>query len=394
MPGSGGREDATMLRLKRELRDLLESRGTCLSMYLPTHRASHDLRGDKARFKNLLRMAEGDLGAGGMRDPSVQEFLAPLRRLADDPFHWSRQRGGLAVFLKEGFFREYRLPVSFPEIVTAGDRFHLKPLLPVFAEGDLFYVIAVSRNRLRLFQGARFDLSEVESREMPRGLADMLEAYVLEPQLIDHTSPRPVPGRQAAAYHGQSDAGDEAVEKRKVLEYFERIDKGLSELLKNERAPLVFAGVEYLFGMFREANRYPRLLLQSIPGNPDDLKPEELHTRAWAIVEPELRSEEAGEAGLFHNLRGTGLTAETPGQVVLAAYEGRVRVLFLERGIPCWGTFDGAAGRIRIHAQKEPGDEDLFDRAAFEAISNGATVRVRPREEMPTRSPVAAVYRY
>jgi len=44
-----------------------------------------------------------------------------------------------------------------------------------------------------------------------------------------------------------------------------------------KKAPLVLAGVEYLFPIYQEANTYPDLVEEGITGNPENLKPEELH---------------------------------------------------------------------------------------------------------------------
>ena len=56
--------------------------------------------------------------------------------------------------------------------------------------------------------------------------------------------------------------------KENLLKYFRLIDRGLHDLLKDERAPLVLAGVEYLFPIYREANTYPRLIEGGFPEIP------------------------------------------------------------------------------------------------------------------------------
>ena len=48
----------------------------------------------------------------------------------------------------------------------------------------------------------------------------------------------------------------------------------------------VLAGVERYFPLYREVSRYPHLVASGVKGNFDDASAKDLHTRAWAVVEP------------------------------------------------------------------------------------------------------------
>ena len=54
----------------------------------------------------------------------------------------------------------------------AGDRFHLKPLLPLLTGDGRFYVLAVSQNAVRLLQGTRHSIHEIRPELMPKSFAD------------------------------------------------------------------------------------------------------------------------------------------------------------------------------------------------------------------------------
>lgn len=64
------------------------------------------------------------------------------------------------------------------------------------------------------------------------------------------------------------------------LRYFRKVDGGLQEMLKNQQAPLVFAGVEYLLPILKEANKHSYLMDEAVTVNPGELKPEKLHAQA------------------------------------------------------------------------------------------------------------------
>ncbi|MGZ3568840.1 MAG: hypothetical protein ACXU9W_08590, partial [Thermodesulfobacteriota bacterium] len=58
---------------KEELKKLTEKPGGwCVSIYMPTHRASPETKQDTIRFKNLIREAEERLKAGGLRSPDAK----------------------------------------------------------------------------------------------------------------------------------------------------------------------------------------------------------------------------------------------------------------------------------------------------------------------------------
>jgi hypothetical protein len=73
-------------------------------------------------------------------------------------------------------FSYYRLPFNFKEQVVVSDHFYLKPLLPFLATGGRFYILALSQNSIRLLEGTRFNIQELELPEMvPANLAEVLK---------------------------------------------------------------------------------------------------------------------------------------------------------------------------------------------------------------------------
>jgi hypothetical protein len=79
-------------------------------------------------------------------------------------------------------------------------------------------------------------------------------------------------GKLSAITHG-----DEVDSKENIKRYFRRIDKGLHELVRDERVPLVLAGVDYLHPIYKKVNSYPHLMEAGVGGNPERLSAKELH---------------------------------------------------------------------------------------------------------------------
>jgi hypothetical protein len=365
--------------------------GWCVSLFMPTHRSGRDTEQDPIRFKNLIREVEESLTAKGLRAPEVQELLKESRRLLQDRDFWQRQSDGLAVFFSAGTLHYFRLPITFKELAMISHRFHIKPLLPILAGDGLFYILALSQNQIRLLEGTRHTVDEIELEAVAQSLLEAFPEVSTEKQLQFHTGTSSGAGNRAAMFHGH-DAGNKG--KDMMLQWFRMIDRKLRGLFSDGPSPLILAGVDSLFPIYREANTYQHLLEGGIPGNPESLKLEELHGQAWQLVEPVFNEARGESTARYRQLAGTGGTTSDVKEGVLAAHQGRIDVLFVAVGVQVWGKFDPDKKRVHVHESLEPGDEDLLDLTAIQTLINGGIVYAVLPEEVPDQAPLAAVLRY
>ncbi|UCF19000.1 MAG: hypothetical protein JSU87_13860 [Gemmatimonadota bacterium] len=378
---------------RADIRALMGERGNlCVSLYMPTHRAGAETQQDPIRLKNLLRQAEERLTEGGLRRAEAEKILAAAHRTLGDAVFWQHQNDGLAVFASPVTFRRYRVPFKFTELVVVTDRFHIKPLLPLLSGDGRFWILALSQKLVRLLQGTRFSVSELNPESMPTSLAEALGSEERERQLQFH-----VAAGGAPIFHGHGGGGtDEAVHKKDLLRYFKQIDKGLHDLLCVERVPLVLAGVDYLLPIYREASTCGELVEEGIAGNPDGLSAADLHAAAWEILEPHFSREQERAAAQYRELAGTERAASDLQRIVPAAHAGRVDSLFVAVGVQQWGSFRPEAGDVSLHDERQPGDQDLLDLAAVETLAHSGNVYAVNRERVPSAngSAIAAVFRY
>lgn len=360
-----------------------------LSIYLPTHVAGPEIQQDPIRLKNLLVESESELQNAGISKHDFGPMLAPAYDLLDNERFWRHQSQGLALFITPDQVRMYRSPLKFEPLVMVGQRFHLKPLLPLFFENRYFYILALSQHQVRLFQATRYDISEVPLEGFPTSIEEALKYDDPEEQLNFHS----VSGDGSApTYHGQG-VGTTA-DKDAIRRFFEKVHRGLHDYLNQEEAPLVLASVEYLQPIYREVNTYPHVMDEGISGNPDTTKPDELRQQAWPRVESLIEKSQQEAITQFHNMKGTGKASDQLDQVVPAAVRGQVEVLFTTANSHCWGQFDSATGQIERHDQPQPQDQDLLNMAAVQTYLQGGRVFVLNQDAMPTEAPAAAVYRY
>ena len=379
---------------KTDLKNLMGiKKSWCVSLYMPIRKAGREKRQNPILFKNLLKKAEDQLAQAGISEKEKMKLLKPAQKILGDPSFWQYQSEGLAVFISSALFLVYRLPERFEELVSVARRFHLKPLLLLLSRGRHYYVLALSQNEVRLFRGTRYGINNVNLEHVPGSLKEALKYDEPETQLQFHTQTRQGRGgRRAAVFHGHGAGLDD--KKGDLLHYFQKIDKGLQDILGNEDAPLVLASVDYYWPIFKEASSYPHLLEEGIKGNPEDIDENEMRERAWKIVQPVVAEEQNEALSGFRKYEAEGKTSTDLENIVPAAHQGKVAVLFVALGIQKWGVYQPRKNRVLLQEKARAANQDLLDLAAVHTFLHGGKVFPLVPEKMPSQVPVAAIFRY
>jgi hypothetical protein len=142
-------------------------------------------------------------------------------------------------------------------------------------------------------------------------------------------------------------------------------------------------------------SRYPLILDEGVDGNVEYNSPEELHRKAWPLVERRFNAEE--EAALreygFAAARGRG--SDDLQTIAAAVVQGKIRWLLEARDQHVWGRLDRSSGQVNLRNGSVAAQElDLLDELGeLTLLQAGDVIELSP-ERMPTRSPLAAVFRY
>jgi len=385
-------------KLNREkLNRLVDKSGASLiSIYMPTHRMGRERQQDPIRFKNLLAEAEKRLLDRGIRRPEVVSQLECAHALRLDTDFWQHQSDGLAVFTSVDYLEYYRLPLQFAPLLVIADRLHLKPLLPLLSRNGHYYLLALSQKQVRLLEGSLFGVDELDLQEVPSSLREALRFDDPERQLQYHTGTNAagaVTGRPAV-FHGQGVSKDDG--KIDLLRFFQKVNNGIMEMLAEEQAPLVLAGVDYLLPIYKEANQYPYLVEEGIEGNPDELDAAQLHLQAWKIVEPIFTADQRQALRRYQEMSSaeSQVASNKLDKIIPAAFYGRVETLFVALGSQIWGEFEAGKGKLKLYQEYKPGSQDLLDLASIQTLNNSGQVYALQPGDMPDGAIIAAVFRY
>jgi hypothetical protein len=384
-----------MHRLTRdEVRGLAVHRGPgSVSLFMPTHRGGPEVRQDPIRLRNLLAETEDALRSRDRGRDVIDATLRPVRGLLEDRLFWRNQGDGLAIFATPERYRVFRLPIGVEQLVLVGDRFQLKPLLPMLERAGRFYLLALSRQRVRLFEATRHAMRELDTGDVPSRLGDAVGYDWEQRSLQFYTSVPSATGQRAPEFHGHGAGQDDG--DAEVKRFLRLVDDGVRGLVADEKALLVVATVEELFGEYRKLSRHPALADDFVRGNPDAIDEKELLSRGWRVAEARHAEERRRAAEGLGDVLGTERGVQKLEDAVVAAVDGRVETLFLLEKTQRWGVFDPERRTVTVHQSPEAADEDLLNRAAVETLAAHGTVYVVPPHTMPVEaSPIAAALRY
>ena len=315
-----------------------------ISLYLPTISAGNvDVKQNPIRLKQLLRVAEDKLFSMGLRKAEVAKILNPASSLIDETRFWQNQSDGLALFIHSGGVEYYRLPIEFKESMTISNKVYLKPLLPLFSGNGHFYIMALSKNEVRLFACTRQTVKQLDFEDAPRSMFDM-QVDDDPGYNIPKTAAFNNVGRSALMFNTktQGQANENEYEKNELTKYFRAIDAALVAMHEGEKIPLILAGVEYLIPIYREKSNYPYIIEEFIAGNPELISGEQLHEKAWPLVEPIFTKAKEDAEEKFKQFSGqkNKMTLTSLEKIIAAAFSGQIESLFIDSEIDQWGKYD------------------------------------------------------
>jgi hypothetical protein len=361
----------------------------CLSLYQSTHRQHPANRQDPIRFRNLVRVMAASLR---QKYPTAdaEALLKPFDALAHDEGFWNHTLDGLAVLVGVDFVRVFTLPRPVADLVVTADSFHTTPLRRLLQSVDRYQVLALNREGVRLFEGNRDTLDEVPlAPGVPRTIADALGEALTEPHQTV-ASYGGVGDGSRPMRHGHGGKMDEI--DADTERFFRAVDRAvLAHHSRPSGLPLILAALPEHHHLFHQVSENPGLIAEGIRIDPGSRSPEEIRALAWQLMEPHYQARLSGLGAEFEQAHSRGLGSDDLEQIAQAAEAGRVATLLLEADRSVAGRPDDEPGSI---TQTDPNVDDALDDLAERVAKTGGRVLVIPVDQMPTRTGLAAIYRY
>ncbi|MDQ1813875.1 hypothetical protein RBA41_11210 [Massilia sp. CCM 9210] len=383
-----------MQMLTRELLfDLMKQQdGPCLSLYLQTHRHHPDNAGDPLRFRHLVEQLEKSLNDAPEQQRA--ELLAPFRKLEHDKQFWQHTQNGLVVLSAAGKSHVLHLLRPVEDFTVVADTWHIKPLLRQLHTADRFQVLCLTRVDVRLYEGNRDTLEEVDlPAPVPRTVEAALGSELTEPyQKVSSYGMGPAGGGDMR--HGHGSKKDEV--EVDTLRFFRVVDDAITEhCSKPAGVPLVLVCLAQYQGEFRSLSKNPHLLPDGVSIDPGALSAEQLREKAWQAIAPAYAKEIALAVDAFHVAQAKGLGAQALDDTVTAALEGRVDTLLVSAEARIPGRIDVASMQVcKSDDFDDPRVGDVLNDVTELVLLHDGETLVIPQASMPGASNVAAILRY
>jgi hypothetical protein len=333
-------------------------------------------------YQSSVQEAGRGLASAGLSAADVEARTARLRGVEIDVRRLPDSVAALAIFLDGGALRAYALPVPATHRVAVGTGPVLRPLLRGLRHARRYRALALSANRVALFEGGYTGLDASPRPGLPGSLTDVLGEETTQKEFRVRGTGT---GGAAPAYYSHDGA---SAEQKLDLERFHRaLHRILATELK-DALPLVLVATEAHQAGLRAAGPIPGLLAKGVHGNPDHLSVADLHARAWPLVEQAIDAEEIELRRDYERAVNLGKSARGLDEIGRSAAAGRVRRLWLEADARVPGRVDPASGHI-----EDAAEDDVLEDLAGLVVSHGGEVLVVAADRMPAAGNAAAELR-
>ncbi|MFO7525377.1 MAG: hypothetical protein R6W68_07980 [Ignavibacteriaceae bacterium] len=364
-----------------------------LSLYMTTHRSHPENLQDPIRFQNLVKQLEDSL-LEQYSAIEVKKLLEPFLTLNNNSVFWGHTLDGLAVLGSTDFFKVIRLPIAVQELAVVSDSFHTKPLRQYLQSVDRYHVLGLSLHEIKLFEGNRHSLVEVElPPEFPRTITEAL-GDELTGKHTTVASYGGTGGESSDMHHGHGGKKDEV---DKDAERFFNIIAGTihEKYSKPTGWPLILAALPEHHSLFQKLSKNPLLLQNGINVNPVSISNDKLVKLAWEVMEPVYLQKLKDLVERFEQAKANNSGSDIVKEVIEAAEAGRVNTILIEKDrVIAERLRNKDTGTFKQADLTQPKLDDLLDDIGELVTKMGGKVMFIPSDKMPAKTGIAAIYRY
>ena len=251
------------------------------------------------------------------------------------------------------------------------ESFHVKPLIRILQSADRYHVLGLNRQQIKLFEGNRDALDEVElDPAVPRTATEVLGEESKEVHLSVWSS---APG--AGVHHRMASAAE--LLDNETNRFFRAVDRDPEALFASPRSLFNLGGAAGKSEFIRQISRNPFLIAEGVTIHPDALSLEALRERTWEVLEPEYLKRLAGMVEMFGAARAKELGDDDLAQIAPNASAGRVATLLVEADRVVPGRLDAVTGEIEFAELTDPDVNDITSRCELSKCSSGGLADAR-----------------
>ncbi|TWT81606.1 hypothetical protein CA13_30590 [Planctomycetes bacterium CA13] len=381
----------------RQFDQLLRSEGgPHVSIFFAAPQVPRDSEDDRIRLGNRVRETRETLVQNWMPATEAEDFLKPLHDLMTSSEFTMDRRSGMAIFLSDSVWKVFQIYEDVSPRLVVSRSFFLRPLVSIFDTVPPFFVLRISKNHVTLFSASATSISDVSDISFPESFKQQHASVTVDSGFQVHSGNTRTPGKERAVYHGQGGVPDTG--KAELTHYLRQLDDVVYKYISNKPGMVILAGVDYETAIYKQIASSDRVAEKTITGNVDQFSPEEMLQRALPIAKECLGNQLQEDASEICDRRHHKVATD-PEQVLIAAHEGRINVLFFDKDSELNGSFfedTRTLQEIRTKPTGQPGDasRDLIEMAMVQTLLHRGRVHGAAKDEMPVDKRMAASLRY
>jgi len=365
----------------------------CVSIYLPMDKKGKEQNEHLAQetLKKCIKNVHKTLKEYQLSDTEISTYLKPIETLIADIELWRNPSEGLAIFLDKKGLHYYTLPIPFETKTQVANSFYLTPLLPLYEEEGIYYLLELSQDYVQLYKASKYGLSNLHIGNLAPDTLEKAVGFDFKQKMLQSRS-----GQNAfssGVFHGHGEGIDD--EKKEIFAFLKAIDNAVNKSIKNNKAPLVIASTNNVFSSYKKVNTYPNLYDENCKGDPEFKNKTILHEASLEIIKPYFEKIKKQQVNQFQELYHTPKISYQVNEIIPAAISGKIDALFVEKNIDQFGVYNKENGKLILDNKKEIQNTSLTNLAAIQTFINGGKVYVLEAEEMPVQGrPVNAIFKY
>lgn len=379
---------------KNKLKEIAQEKASpCITLMMPVHSTPPDVEGNPIVFKNLLRDLHNMAAAADMTE--AVGLVENLELLKNDRDFWNQASPGLMIFHSPEYFRAIRVPVALTAKAMVDNHFHLNTLRRYFQESNPFQILALGLDSVRLWEGNRHHLREVNLEgKVP---VTMVEALGEELTNDYQHSGGDHPGTgMSSNRHGTMEKSQERDSDQE--RFFRVIDQAVEEhFSRTSGLPLILAALPQHHTIFRQVTKNSLLHAHGIKEDASKLGEEDLKNKAWEVLKPAQDQMIQDLLVRQQQAFADGLGESSLSNILKDSIAGKVETLLLEENRRIPGRIQANTGTILEdddHEDANPDSTDILEELASMVEAFGGKVVFLPSEIFPEQSGAVTINRF
>ena len=364
-----------------------------VSIFLPLHKTGKEQNEHLAQstLKRCIREVHNVLKLYHMNEGEIKDYIAQLKSLLEETEIWRKPSDGLAIFLDKKGLNYFPFPISFKTQTYVSDHFYLKPLLPLYHNDGTYYLLELSQDYVKLYEGSKYGFKDMIIRDFAPDKLEKAVGSDFRSKMLQFRSGQDAHG--SGAFHGYGEGKDDV--KKELITFLRAIDKGINKKITDQRAPLVLACSEPLYSLYNKVNSYKNLYSKNISGDPEFKNKKEMHKLSWKLLEEYFKMGKKSKLDQFNEWYHTSKVSYNPAEIIPAAIHGKIDTLFIAKDTDLFGVYNKETNKVRFDDSRDVHNISLINYAALQTFNQGGKVFEIEQNEMPVKSePITAIYRY